>query len=168
MLIVAVVLGLAVPGTVGAGEPVRVTPEKKSGRQRRAERRADQDASEGGTRRGIIEFSLGSVAAAVSLGLVGRGAWELVKGQQLLDDCASGVSSDSLCAESDPALGHEIAAGLSFGFAVPLAVASGFLYARGARVLADYRRFHAQKKVSARLLPSVGPRGGSLSLQLRF
>lgn len=172
LLLVAV--GLALP-TVARAEPkpenepdpVRVTPERKTLRERRAQWRT-KDFSEAGTRKGILEFGLGSLTAALALGLIGRGTWELVKGQQLLDACALDVSADPLCVEDRPAVRHEIAAGLSFGFVVPAAVASGFLFWRGARTLRDYRRFHAQSDVQATLAPSVDRDGASLTLRLRF
>ena len=146
-------------------EPTRIEPPQLSGKQRRAARRA-RDASQGGTENGTFEFVLGSLTAVVTAVVIGRGIWELTQLEKLHRDCDNGAL-DFDCGTAREGRGNKVAAGLSFGIAVPLSVAAGFLFARGARARRDYQAWHAaHPKVS--LAPAAGPRGGGLTLQLRF
>ena len=148
--------------------PTQIVPEKQSGKERRQERRADVDRSEGGTRRGVIELTLGSVVAGTSGLLIGRGGWEIVQARRTEQACNQGSQSID-CGFANPGRQGRIAAGLSFGVAGVLALAAGFLLARGVRINRDYRKFTAaQPRVS--LLPwgSVQRPAGGVSLQLRF
>lgn len=148
-----------------AAEPTRVEPKPLKGKERREARR-ERDESQGGTENGTFEFVLGSVAAVITGAVVGRGVWELTQIEELRKDCANGAV-DLDCGTANEGRGNQIAAGLSFGFAVPMAVATGFLFARGARTRRDQQAWHAQHpEVSLR--PSVSRRGGGLALQLRF
>jgi hypothetical protein len=158
---------LAMPQVVGAA-PARAVPEKTTGKQRRAERRA-RDHSEGGTRRGIVEFSLGAVAAGVTILLVGRGGWEIRQGQKLIERCEDDTAlvMEAECFQEDPAQGNKIAAGLSFGFTVPVAIASAFLFTLGARALRDYKAWH-RKDAKLGLAPWVAKRGAGMGLHLEF
>jgi hypothetical protein len=99
--------------------------------------------------------------------LVGRGAWEIVQGRELERGCADGTAMDLQCDFANPARGHYVAAGLSFGFSVPIAIASGFLLARGARVHRDWKAWNAEQQ-RVQLLPSASRRGAGLRLQVRF
>jgi|GEM_PF-2190866 len=146
-------------------KPTRIEPEKLSGKERRAARRA-RDDSQGGTEDGTFEFVLGSLTAAVTAVVIGRGVWELTRIGQLQRDCDNG-SSDVDCVTGNVGQGNRIAAGLSFGFAVPMSVATGFLFARAVRTRRDYRAWH-QQHPSVSLMPSAGRRGGGLALQVRF
>lgn len=147
--------------------PTRVVPPKKTRAQKRAEKE-QRDFSEGGTRRGILEMSLGGLAAGMSGLLIGRGAWELARASSLEEACRS-ASPPLECELGSPARHNHIAGGLSLGFAVPFAVASGFLFAYGVRIHRDFRKHHQAHDV-ARL--SVAPWGGraagGLHLRLRF
>ncbi len=149
--------------------PTQITPAEKKGKQRRQERRADVDRSDGGTRQGVLELTLGSITGATSLLLVARGIWELREAEQLARDCAAQVSDAIECGFLNPARGGRIAAGLSFGFAVPIGLASGFLLARGIRIHRDYRKW-TREHARLRLQPwaSVRHRGGGLTVELRF
>lgn len=157
-------------------EPIQIVPTKKSGKARRGDRRADVDRSEGGTRQGVVEISLGSVVLGASTLLVGRGVWELVTSRRAGDACDAGLSDTLECEFLDPRRHGAIAAGLSFGFAGVLGLAGGFLLARGLRIRRDYRQyqreFQAQSVREARLtlMPwaTVRRTAGGLSLRLRF
>ncbi len=147
------------------GEPTQVEPEKLRGKERRAARRA-RDESQGGTEDGTLEFVLGALTATVTAVVIGRGVWELTQIDEQRRDCENGAS-DLACGSPNEARGNQIAAGLSFGFAVPLSVAAGFLFARGARTRRDYKAWHEQHP-EVSLAPSLGRRGGGLALQVRF
>ena len=146
-------------------EPTRIEPPELKGKERRAARRA-RDASQGGTENGTFEFVLGSVTAVVTAVVIGRGIWELTQLDKLHRDCDNGAV-DFDCGTAREGRGNKVAAGVSFGVAVPLSVAAGFLFARGARTRRDFKAWHAaHPEVS--LLPAAGSRGGGLALRLRF
>lgn len=161
-------IGLLVPAEVSAKREkvARVVPPKKTRKERIAAREA-KDWSEAGTRRGAIEFTLGGVAVALFGVLIGRGAWEVVEGRELERDCANGTAMDLQCDFANPSRGHYVAAGLSFGFAVPMAIAAGFLFAHGARINRDYKAWQVEQR-RVTLMPSASRRSGGLTLQLRF
>lgn len=146
-------------------KPTRIEPTKLKGKERRAARRA-RDESQGGTEDGTFEFVLGSLTAVVTGVVIGRGIWELTQIDELKRDCANGAS-DLDCGTENEGRGNRIAAGLSFGVAVPLTVATGFLFARAVRTRRDYKAWHAQHP-EVSLMPSAGRRGGGLALQVRF
>ncbi|MBV1862122.1 MAG: hypothetical protein KUG77_27135 [Nannocystaceae bacterium] len=163
----AVAFAIAVTSTPPAlaAKPTRIEPKPLKGKERREARR-ERDESQGGTETGTFEFVLASVAAVITGAVIGRGAWELTQIDELREDCANG-SADLDCGTFNVGRGNRIAAGLSFGFAVPMAVATGFLFARGARTRRDNKAWHEQhREVSLR--PSASRRGGGLALQLRF
>lgn len=148
--------------------PTQVVPKKPNGRERRQERRADVDRSEGGTRRGVLELTLGSVVAGTSGLLVGRGIWELLDARRTEDACDMGSASID-CGYPNPGRQGRIAAGLSFGVAAVVGVAAGFLLARGVRIHRDYRGFVASHaRVSVRPWASVQRPAGGVSLHVRF
>jgi hypothetical protein len=164
----AVATTVPLPAAAKRDKPTQIVPTKQSGKARRQERRADADRSEGGTRRGVLELTLGSVVAGSSGLLVGRGIWELVRAPRTEQACANG--SDSVdCQFPNPGRQGRIAAGLSFGFAAVLGVAAGFLLVRGVRTHRDYRAFQAaQARVSVRPWATIQQPAGGVSLQLRF
>jgi len=142
-------------------KPTVVTPEDTSRVQ------ADGDLSLSGTRTGVLEFSLGAVTAAVATTFVVYGSVQFYRGQQLKAFCEQPASFNSPECSSllgDPVLNARIAGGLSLGFAIPIALASGFLFRRGVRINRDYRKFH---RTAWRLLPyaSRGQAGGFLHIQ---
>lgn len=163
-------LGLAVllaSPEVSARRPrtAQVTPAKG------AKAAAPADLSRGGERKGGIEFALGSITAALAAVLVGRGTWELVVAERTERDCRDGVSDDPTCTlDRKPGRGGRVAGGLSIAFALPVAVASGFLFRYAVRTRRDYREFWreraAQRPVA--LTPWLGRGGGGASLRLRF
>jgi hypothetical protein len=148
--------------------PLQITPEKQKGKERRQARRADVDRSEGGTRRGVLELTLGSIVGATSGLLVGRGVWEAIRAGRIEEECARG--SDTIeCTFVHPGRQARIAAGLSFGFAGVLGLASGFLLVRGVRIHRDWREWKAQSaRLSLRPWASIRDPSGGLSLRLRF
>jgi hypothetical protein len=167
-VLAAAVAATPVPASARDKGPTQIVPEKQSGKERRQARRADVDRSEGGTRRGVLELTLGSVVAGTSGLLIGRGGWEIVQARRTERACAQGGESID-CGFANPGRQGRIAAGLSFGVAGVLALAAGFLLVRGVRINRDYREFKAaQPRVS--LLPwgSVRQPAGGVSLQLRF
>lgn len=148
--------------------PTQIVPTKQSGKARRVARRTEVDRSEGGTRQGVLELTLGSVVAGTSGLLVGRGIWELFQSRRVTEACMSGVDSID-CTFPNPGRQPKIAAGLSFGFAAVIGVAAGFLLVRGVRIRRDYREFEArQARVSVQPWASVRQPAGGLSLRLRF
>lgn len=151
--------------------PTQITPQKRSGKARRQARRQDVDRSEAGTRRGILELSLGSVVLASSGLLIGRGAWEIVHANRTAEACAAG--SDALECQLadtlDPRRGGFIAAGLSFGIAGVMGLAGGFLLARGVRINRDYREWtRANARVTLAPWVTVRRPSAGLGVRLRF
>ena len=148
--------------------PTQITPQKKSGKTRRQERRSEEvDRSEGGARQGVLELTLGSVVLGTSALLIGRGGWEITEGQRQAEECAAG--SDSISCSLDPRRNAGIAAGLSFGVAGVLGLAGGFLVTRGVRIRRDYlewKRTHA--RLSLHPWASITRPSGGLSLRIRF
>jgi len=151
-----------------SGGPTQIVPTKQSGKERRQQRRADTDRSEGGTRRGVLELTLGSVVVGTSGLLIGRGAWEIVQARRTQKACDEGSGSID-CGFPNPGRQGRIAGGLSFGVAGVLAVAAGFLLARGVRINRDYREVKAaQARVSLLPWASVQQPAGGVVLRLRF
>jgi hypothetical protein len=171
LLVFAVlVTSVAVPQSAAARRgkrakkgPTQIVPTKKTKRSKPA---ADTDTSEGGTRRGVTELALGSITGAVSLLLIGRGAWEITEVKRLRRECEDLDSSDLGCAMRNPPLHPGLAAGLSFAFAVPLAVASGLLLSRGIRIHRDYKAHRRDAEVA--LGPWTPAGGGGVMLRGRF
>lgn len=163
-LLTVALLATSIPRALAA-KPTQVEPTRKRGKERRAERRS-RDMSRGGTEDGTFEFVLGGLTAAVTAVLIGRGIWELTQIDETRKACENG-GTEAACLGDNPGRGNQIAAGLSFGFAVPLSVATGFLFSRAVRARRDHRAWHEQHP-EVSLHPSVGPRGGGLALQLRF
>jgi len=122
------------------------------------------ELSKQGTRHGALEFGLASVMIGVGLGLVAFGSIELIRTREHARFCAQGGGGSGLdpCLFDPPGLGYA-AAGLSWGFSIPLLVGSGLLFVRGARVREDAKRV-AQANMTAGWHRS----GGGLSLTLRF
>jgi hypothetical protein len=148
--------------------PAQIVPDKQSGKERRQARRADVDRSEGGTRQGVLELTLGSVVAATSGLLVGRGIWEALRVRRTNEACDAGSGSLD-CEFPNPGRQGQIATGLSFGFAAVVGVAAGFLLVRGVRINRDYREFVAARaRVSVLPWATVQQPAGGLSLRVRF
>jgi hypothetical protein len=143
-------------------KPNQIVPQKKKARDRRPPK--DADLSEGGQRRGVMELTLGGVTGGVSLLLIGRGIWEVFEARRLARECDT--SDEIACSLANPPLHPRIAAGLSFAFAVPIGVASGLLFARGARIHRDYEKFHRAHRVSIR--PWTTGEAGGLVVGGRF
>lgn len=168
MLAAAVATTMPRPAAAKRAQPTQIVPTKQSGAARRQDRRADVDRSEGGTRRGVLELTLGSVVAGASGLLVGRGIWEAVRAPRTQQACDEGSNSVD-CDFANPARHGRIAAGLSFGFAGVLGVAAGFLLIRGVRINRDYREFKAaEARISVQPWATIERPAGGLSLRLRF
>lgn len=141
--VLVVVAGLLV---VATGTPARAAPPRAGDPPRPA------------ARAGALEFGLAGVMLGVGVGLVAHGSIELVRTRELQRFCAQGNSGSGIdpCLVDPPGLGYA-AVGLSWGFAVPLLVGSGLLFARGARVRAQ-----------ASLAPWGRRSGAGLTFSLRF
>jgi hypothetical protein len=149
--------------------PTQIEPTKQNGQARRQARRADVDRSEGGTRQGVLELTLGSVVATTSGLLIGRGIWEAIKARRTIEACDAGQDSLDCQLFANPGRQGQIAAGLSFGVAAVVGVAATFLLIRGVRIHRDYREFKAtQARVSVQPWATVQQPAGGLSLRLRF
>lgn len=170
-LLAASLVALPRPALAKRGKdgPTQITPTKPSGKERRRARRAeDVDRSEGGTRQGVLELSLGSVVTGTAGLLVGRGIWEAVKVERTVEACERG-SGLLECMFPNPGRHGAIAATLSFGLAAVMGVAGGFLLARGVRIRRDYREHQAARaRVSVHPWGSLREPSGGLSLRLRF
>jgi hypothetical protein len=166
-VVLAVVVGSSVPtlGWARDHTPQVVPPKYKRGKRPPP----PADLSLGGTRRGGIELALGSITALITGVLIGRGVWEVVTAARVKRRCAGEIAvDDPECGVLlKPGRAGQIAAGLTFGFAVPMAIASGFLFRRGIRMRRDYRRFVAQQHAVA-FSPWGDRTGGGVSLRLRF
>lgn len=163
----AVGLALAVPSPAFAARdrPTRIVPAKK--KPRRGWPARGVDTSEGGTKNGALEITLGSVLLGLTGVLIGRGIWEIPRASKLEQACAADTTSDPACTTlRHPGRTGRISAGLSLGFAVPIGVAGSLLLARGVRIHKDNRAWHRAHDIALR--PVVGSRGVGLVLEARF
>ncbi len=131
------------------------------------------ELSQQGTRRGGVEFGLGVVLTGTAVGLIAFGTVQLIRAREHVEFCRGGVTvideapsggGIDPCVFDPPPLGFA-SAGLSWGFAIPLAVGGGLLFARGRRILADARAF---ERVHATLGPWWRRGGGGATLTLHF
>lgn len=166
------VLGPA-PGEA-AGEVAGAADTDEAGATQSEDRNALGVRSQQGTRRGALEFGLGSLLTATAFGLIAYASVELVRAGERRQQCALDNGGDGIdpCIYDPPVLGYT-AAGLGYGFSVPLFVGAGLLFTRGARILRDARRWDAAHGAQA-LRPHLygGPwwtrESGGLTLSLRF
>lgn len=159
-----VAFATATPAHAKRDTPTQIVPAKK--KPRRGWPAPGVDTSEGGTKRGALEITLGSLLLGLSGVLIGRGIWEIPRAKSLEDRCAAGTTSDPACELEHPGRTGRISAGLSFAAAVPIGVAGSLLLARGIRIRRDHRTWHATHEVALR--PMLGPRGFGLGLEARF
>jgi hypothetical protein len=125
--------------------------------------------------RGDVELGLGAVTAAVAAVLVGVGSYEAWRGVQVRSYCRRpdapadpeyGVYCTTPLG-GDPFVAAVVSSTLSLTFAVPIAVASGFLLRRGVTLRRAWRTEQVAGKMS--LQPwSIGQHGAGLSFGLRF
>jgi hypothetical protein len=130
--------------------------------------------SQQGTRRGALELGLGVVLTGTAAGLVAFGAVQYVRAREhvefcnreptLIDEVQDSSKGIDPCVFDPPSLGFA-SAGLSWTFSAALLVGAGLLFARGARVLADARRYD---RLQLSLSPWWQRGGGGASLALRF
>jgi hypothetical protein len=108
--------------------------------------------------RGDVELGLGAVTAAVSGALVGVGTHEALRAVRVRAHCSGeGASSDPdsmiVCTGplgGDPFVAAVVSSSLSFAFAVPIAVASGFLLRRGIVTRRAWKAAQSKHKMSVR------------------
>jgi hypothetical protein len=132
------------------------------------------ELSRQGTRHGALEIGLGVVLSGTAIGLIAFGTVQLIRANQHLGFCNRSVSfiderpdpggGIDPCVFDPPPLGFA-SAGLSWGFAIPLLVGSGLLFARAHRVRADARAFRATELSAA---PWARRDGAGLTLEVRF
>jgi hypothetical protein len=133
------------------------------------------ELSRQGTRHGALEIGLGVVLSGTAIGLVAFGTIQLIRAREQLEFCNRSVDfihdgdNDSgggidPCVFDAPPLGFA-SAGLSWGFAIPLLVGGGLLFARAHRVRADARAFRATELSAA---PWGRRDGAGLTLNFRF
>ncbi len=115
--------------------------------------------------RGVLEITLGSAGYAISLVLIGRGAWLLGQRDKLARECndTTGDSGAPTCGVQDPVRAANTSAGLSFAFAVPLMVGASLLMARGVRLEQTFRR---GQRIA--LSPAAWTTGAGAQLDVRF
>ena len=157
------VLTWSAPVAAKRSKPTQVMAPKRS-------KPKDVDLSKGGTQRGGLEFALGSITAVLSGVLIGRGVWEFSNAEKIEDRCRDGLMVDSSCAGvlgARPWRMARVAGGLSIGFAIPLAIASGFLFRRGVRIHRSWKAWKAQEGAVA-VSPWMDRTGGGLGFSLRF
>ena len=156
------VLTWSAPVEAKRAKPKQVTAEKRA-------KEKDVDPSKGGTQRGGLEFALGSITAVLAGVLIGRGAWEVQNAQRIENLCNEDASNPNCSGilGARPWRMSRVAAGLSFGFAVPIAIASGFLFRRGVRINRAWKAWHAQERAVA-VSPWGDRTGAGVGLSLRF
>lgn len=129
--------------------------------------------SEQGSRRGGLEFGLGSLLGATAVGLAVFGTVQLIRAREHVDFCredpmyideTSDPTGIDPCRFDPPSLGFASAA-LSWTFSAALLTGSALLFVRGGRVLGDARAYERGK---LSLAPWWHRRGGGASLTLRF
>ncbi|MCA9692184.1 MAG: hypothetical protein KC636_21470 [Myxococcales bacterium] len=164
----ALALVVAAPGCAtskgrrAAPRPTVITPDDGI-----AASAKDQDLSNGGERRGVLEYSLGGLTAALSVTLIAFGSVQLHRGIKLRERCSSyeyASSSECFAPVGSPPTNYLASGGLSLAFSLPMAIASGFLFRRAVRIHRDYKTW---KRAQVAVSPWVG-QGGGLSLSLRF
>lgn len=169
---VATIACLACPQLVLAAPPEGPQPAED------AERRGPKSDPVGtishqGSRRGALELGLGVVLSAAAVGLATFGGFQFVRAREHVEFCnAEPLFIDELdepmgidpCQFDPPPLGFA-SAGLSWGFSAVLLTGAGLLFARGARVLRDARRYG---RIEASLGAGWNRRGFGVRVGLRF
>ena len=113
----------------------------------------------------VFEATLGGVLSAASVGLVVVGAVQLQKGLAQQQACAdANILDDPVCFTVDTPGSRFAAAGVSWGFAVPLAVGAGIWIGRAVRI----KRASRAGTEPLTVTPSVHRRGGGLAVGGRF
>jgi hypothetical protein len=143
---------------------------------------ADEDAPVGelsrqGERRGAIELGIASLLTGTAIGLAAFGTVQFSRARKHVDFCKpkepeyiyDGDTTDDPtgidpCVFDPPPLGFA-SAGLSWGFSAILLTGAGLLFARGARILGDARRWDRMQLTAS---PWWRRDGGGASFTLRF
>ncbi len=118
------------------------------------------ELSDRGKDDGTLQIVLGSVTLAASAALLANGAVEINRGITRTDEC---MVVD--CSFDPPRLRYA-SAGLSFAFAVPIAVGGGLWVRQGVRKRNDARAWRASQVMS--LAPAPLRRGVGVTFSLRF
>ena len=124
------------------------------------------ELSSQGTDRGALELGLGSVAVGVTAALIAHGIYQIFEGQRKEEICRGFASDPPECAFDGPNLRYA-GAGLSFAFAVPVAVGAGLFLRKGVRINRDYKAYRAlegatqDSEQEARWVPRVWVAGAT-------
>ncbi|MEZ4385922.1 MAG: hypothetical protein R3A79_31675 [Nannocystaceae bacterium] len=149
----------------GAAPPVITSANSPAAEER------DADLSRGGAERGAVEFALAGVTGALSVTLIALGGAQLHRAYEIRDYCDE-HANDPACSPltGDPYVAGVVSSSLSFFFAVPSAIASGFLIRRGLRTRRDYDAWRAKNPglAGARVTPWMRQGGGGVGLHVRF
>lgn len=160
------IVALCVAGCAGAQRAAVVVPPRQP--PAAASRAATSE-------RGDVELGLGAVTTAVAGVLVGVGTYEAWRGVQVRRYCTregafDDPEYDAFCTTplgGDPFTAAVVSSSLSFAFAVPIAVAGGFLLRRGVAARRAWKAGPGVKNMSLRAW-SNGQHGAGLSFGLRF
>lgn len=125
--------------------------------------------------RGDVEIGLGVVTTAAAGVLVGLGGYEAFRAVRVRRYCSQSGSFDdpnypTYCTTllgGDPFVPAVVSSSLSFAFAVPIAVAGGFLLRRGIVARRNWKAARALSNMSVRPW-SNGHHGAGLWFGLRF
>jgi hypothetical protein len=118
------------------------------------------ELSDRGRDDGTLQIVLGSLTLAASAALLANGGVEIHRGLVRTDECM--VVDCSL----DPPRLRYASAGLSFAFAVPIAVGGGLWVRQGVRKRSDARAWRVSQAIS--LAPAPLHKGAGMTFTLRF
>lgn len=160
-------------------------PQRRERRRRRAQRDGREgpeappalgDLSARGTDNGALELGLGATSIVVTGALIAHGIYQIFEARRKAEICLGATTDPPECNFDGPNLRYA-GAGLSFGFAVPVAVGAGLFLRKGLRINRDYKAYRKQNPATtlrfdglsawARARPGVG-RSGGLRLALSF
>ena len=157
------------------------TPQVAHAGGRKAKREAQAQAepapvgtlSEQGTRRGVLELGIAGLLAGTAIGLAAFGTIQFIRAREHVDFCnaaatvGGGAMGIDPCVFDPPPLGFA-AAGLSWGFSVPLLVGAGILFTRGAEITMDAKRYRKAQVSVSPWWRAGADAGAGASVRLRF
>lgn len=153
--IVATVIGvlatpvLLVPTPAMATEPARRDAEPEGPRRSRRDPAPPLgELSAQGTDNGALELGLGSTAVVVTAALIAHGVFQIFEGRRKAEVCKGFSTDPPECAFDGPNLRYA-GAGLSFAFAIPVAVGAGLFLRKGVRIHRDFKAYRAREAAEA-------------------
>jgi len=140
----------ATPSSIEGASGATEAPREASSRERRRRRRdgpegpepapALGDLSQRGTDNGALEIGLGATAIVVTGALIAHGIYQIFEGRRKEEICLDRATDPPECTFDGPNLRYA-GAGLSFGFAVPVAVGAALFLRKGIRINRDYKAY---------------------------